>query len=72
MKEIELPLNDKTRDKLLSEGVQRLVADDRDHPSARFYELDDIKQQRAYEAAQQKQEIRIPNESAMQLILFSA
>ncbi|MBA3758618.1 hypothetical protein H0X10_03245 [Candidatus Saccharibacteria bacterium] len=71
MKEIELPLNDMTRDRLLIEGLNRYVASDREHPAARFYVQDSIRQQKAYEATQLEQEVVLPSHAAMQLVLFS-
>lgn len=58
MLESRLPLNVKTKDEMLSEGLQRYVARDFEHPSARFYVSEDIRQQRAYEAARLEQQAR--------------
>ena len=71
MQERELQLGDMTRAKLLSEGVQRFVARDLDHPAARFYVEECKREQRAYEASR-IEPCRIPSEHAMQLVLFSA
>lgn len=56
MHELTLSLNDKTKSQLLSEGLNRFCANDREHPAARFYIQDDIRQQRIYEANLLEQE----------------
>lgn len=69
IQELRLPLNVKTKEEILIEGLSRYCAKDREHPSARFYMQDDIKQQRAYEATRTELQTRMPSEQAMQLVL---
>lgn len=69
---LKLPLEDKSRDELMTEGLQRLGADDHEHPAARFFLQENLRQQLAHEGAMHEQRMGIPSERAMQLVLFSA
>lgn len=69
---LKLPLEDKSREELMSEGLQRLGADDHEHPAARFFLQENLRQQLAHEGAMHEQRMGMPSGRAMQLVLFGA
>lgn len=69
---LKLPLEDKSRDELMAEGLQRLGADDYEHPAARFFLQENLRQQFAHEGAMHEQRTARPSERAMQLVLFGS
>ena len=69
---LKLPLEDKSRDELMAEGLQRLGADDHEHPAARFFLQENLRQQFAHEGAMHEQRMGMPSERAMQLVLFGS